>query len=217
MRRNPGPNERLTLPEQIRLLAEVIPEDRARARIEKAFRFREIRYQPEYAVEYHDARIDWQSGTVTLRRLPRQPFVPTLTAAEFFRNFMSGHDAAAKPISGAEEPEELTTERTPSGIRTTTDEKVEAACGEWIGKLTERPRNKDAAFETAKSAVARIGVLSRGRLIDNGRVKRLQSGNMPVRTKDRPVTRPPLIIRILVAIKNRITFPIAVNHDPYFQ
>jgi hypothetical protein len=68
----PDPNERLTLPEQIRLLAQVMPEDRAKARIEKAFRSRKIRYQPEFAVEYHDAQVNWQSGVVSLRRLPRR-------------------------------------------------------------------------------------------------------------------------------------------------
>jgi hypothetical protein len=49
---NPDPNERLTLPEQVRLLARVMPADRAKARIEKAFRFREIACQPQFAVSY---------------------------------------------------------------------------------------------------------------------------------------------------------------------
>jgi hypothetical protein len=160
---NPEPNESLTLPVQVRLLARVIPEDRARARIEKAFRFREVVFQPEFAVSYEDARIDWQTGVVVLRKLPCRPFTPTLSAAEFDRHFMSGRDAAAKSAIDAEEPEKPITERTvpSSGIRTTTDEKVEAACGDWIGKLAERPHDKEAAFEGAKSAVAYIGVLSR--------------------------------------------------------
>jgi hypothetical protein len=84
----PDPNERLTLPEQLRLLARIMPEERARARIDKAFRLREISYHPKYAVSYDDARIDWVSGRVILSRLPRQPFTPTLTAAEFFAHFM---------------------------------------------------------------------------------------------------------------------------------
>jgi hypothetical protein len=50
---------------------------------------------------------------------------------------------------------------TPSGIRTTTDEQAEAACGEWLAALKERPRNKETAFTDAKSAVARPGQLSR--------------------------------------------------------
>ncbi len=43
---DPEPNERLTLPEQVRLLSQTMPAERARARIEKAFRFREVDYQP---------------------------------------------------------------------------------------------------------------------------------------------------------------------------
>jgi hypothetical protein len=188
----PDPNERLTLPEQIRLLAQVMPEDRARARIEKAFRFREISYQPEFAVEYHDARIDWQSGVVILRRLPRQPFSPTLTAAEFYRHFTSG-DAGAKLTIDVEVPDEPATERTvlPSGSRTTTDEKVEAACGDWIATLVERPRDKETAFEAAKSAVAQIGVLSRKAFdrqwANTAPVEWKQAG----RRKSPPGTRPP--------------------------
>jgi hypothetical protein len=95
----PAPTERLTLPEQVSLLARVMPEDRARARIEKAFRFREVSYDPEFAVSYDDARIDWQSGMVVLRRVPRQPFTPTLSAAEFDRHFRAsrGQPSSAEP------------------------------------------------------------------------------------------------------------------------
>jgi len=49
---------------------------------------------------------------------------------------------------------------TPSGIRTATEEKAEAACGEWIAGLTERPRNKETAFADAKAALASVGELS---------------------------------------------------------
>lgn len=173
---DPDPNEHLTLPEQLQLLARTMPEERARARIDKAFRFREVNYQPEYAVQYDGARIDWNSGRVILPRLPRQPFTPTLRAAEFFAHFMpSGLGAtevsraatlsAGKSTADAGEPQEVTTERTVAslvaGIRTTTDEKAETACGEWIAKLAERPRNKDTAFAEAKAALANIGALSR--------------------------------------------------------
>src|SRR5205814_10034121 len=70
-----------------------------------------------------------------------------------------------KSTADAGEPQEVTIERAmalhPAGIRTTTDERVEAACGDWIAPLTARPRNKEAAFADAKAAVAHIGALSR--------------------------------------------------------
>jgi hypothetical protein len=171
----PRPNERLTLPEQVRLLAQIMPEERARARIEKAFRLREIDYHPQYVVPYDGAWVDWDSGQVILPKVPRQPFTPTLTAADFFGHFMPrGYGAAESPgaapqsleksMAEAGEPQEAAAERTVapqlSGIRMTSDEKVETACGEWIAGLTERPRNKDTAFADAKAAVAHIGALS---------------------------------------------------------
>jgi hypothetical protein len=48
----------------------------------------------------------------------------------------------------------------PSGIRTNRAEDAEAACGDWIRKLAERPTNKAAAFERAKAEVAFVGPLS---------------------------------------------------------
>jgi hypothetical protein len=166
---NPDPNERLTLPEQVRLLAQVMPEDRARARIDKAFRFREIRYQPEYAVAYEDARIDWASGRVVLRRLPRQPFTPTLSAAEFFQHFMPSQRFLADTVPTANEDDELqalslaqsdavATPVRPPGIRTNRNEDAERECevfiAEWAAAFNagkeERPRNKAAAFEAAR-------------------------------------------------------------------
>lgn len=102
----PDPNERLTLPEQVRILIQVMPEDRARARIEKAFRFRDVAYQPQFAVSYQDARIDWLTGVVVLRGLPRQPFTPTLTAAEFSRHFARAFAEAPQSAMPRQEPEE---------------------------------------------------------------------------------------------------------------
>lgn len=167
---NRDPNERLTLPEQVRLLAQVMPEDQARARIDKAFRLREIRYQPEYAVPYEDSRIDWASGRVVLRRLPRQPFTPTLSAAEFFQHFMPSRRFPADTVPTAnEEDDELqasslvqsdavATPVRPSGIRTNRNEDAERECevfiAEWAAAFNagkeERPRNKAAAFEAAR-------------------------------------------------------------------
>jgi len=111
----PNPNERLTLPEQVSLLAQIMPEDRARARIEKAFRFQEITYQPQYAFPYHDARIDWTSGVVTLRQTPRQPFIPTLTAAEFYRHFTPTGATVSSAVACAL-PHDAKTESEPEGI-----------------------------------------------------------------------------------------------------
>lgn len=101
----PDPRERLTLPEQVRLLAQTMTAERARSRIDKAFRFREVNYQPQYAVRYDQTRIDWETGRVILPRLPRQPFTPTLTTAEFFRHFMPSRGRASS--AG---PEDILTE-----------------------------------------------------------------------------------------------------------
>jgi hypothetical protein len=48
-----------------------------------------------------------------------------------------------------------------SGIRTNREAAAQAACRQWISQLTERPANKDAAFELAKAAVESTGPLSR--------------------------------------------------------
>ena len=50
---------------------------------------------------------------------------------------------------------------TPSGIRTNKAEAAEAACGEWIATLSERPESKDTAFKAAVSACSHVGPLSR--------------------------------------------------------
>jgi hypothetical protein len=60
----------------------------------------------------------------------------------------------------ADEPRRLPA-ATPSGIRTSRAERAEEACEQWLGSLTERPKNKDSAFEDAKVAVAAVGLLSR--------------------------------------------------------
>ncbi len=96
---DPDPNERLTLPDQVRLLARIMPEDQASARIGRAFRLKEIIYQPDYAFPYHDARIDWATGVVILRRAPRQPFMPTLGASEFFRHLMPAGAIAGSGVA----------------------------------------------------------------------------------------------------------------------
>jgi len=51
-------------------------------------------------------------------------------------------------------------ERT-AGTRTNKAAAAEKLCGQWLSRLTERPANKDAAFEAAKTAVAATGPLSR--------------------------------------------------------
>jgi hypothetical protein len=80
-------------------------------------------------------------------------------------------DLAPRPAAGITDPipqpeivasdgGETPKPSTPSGIRTTTAEKAEAACGAWIAALAERPKNKPTAFEQAKAEVAHIGPLS---------------------------------------------------------
>lgn len=68
-------------------------------------------------------------------------------------------ERATAPMERRHQPED-TSATVPSGIRTTTAEKAEAKCREWIANRPERPRNKEAAFDDAKAAVARFGPLS---------------------------------------------------------
>lgn len=49
----------------------------------------------------------------------------------------------------------------PSGRRTNREARSEEQCGEWLGKLTTRPDNKETAYAAAKAAVAHVGQLSR--------------------------------------------------------
>jgi hypothetical protein len=97
-----GPNEPLTLADQLRLLAQTMPEDEAKARLDKLFRFRgRSIYSPKYAVSYEDAAIDFATGRVVLRRLPRQSFTPTLTAAAHYALFPQSTSGADRPASEA--------------------------------------------------------------------------------------------------------------------
>jgi hypothetical protein len=98
------PSERLTLAEQLRLLvSQGMPEADAAACLGKAFRLREITYQPQFAFSYEDAKIDWDTGRVRLSRGSRNPFTPTLTAAEFLSHFLpsSGRPDASTTAQAA--------------------------------------------------------------------------------------------------------------------
>jgi hypothetical protein len=92
------PNERLTLADQIRLLAQIMPEEEAKARVGKAFRLREIIYRPLYAVPYEDAVIDYDTGKVFLRKPVKKIFIPTQTAEEFVNHFPEAASVLARQI-----------------------------------------------------------------------------------------------------------------------
>jgi hypothetical protein len=104
------PDERLTLADQFRLLAQIMPEDEAKARLSKAFRLREIRCQPLYAVSYEDALIDFNTGKVFLPKPVKKTFMPTLTATEFGAHFPQVASArawqtnATNELPGSEAP-----------------------------------------------------------------------------------------------------------------
>jgi hypothetical protein len=87
----PDSSERLTLAEQLRLLvSQGVPEEDAKTRLGKVFRLKEIIYRPNYAMSYENASINWETGQVSVRRLSRRPFTPTLTAPELFAHFQEG-------------------------------------------------------------------------------------------------------------------------------
>ena len=210
---DPDPDERLSLPEQVRLLARIMPEERARARIDKAFRFREINYQPQYAVRYDDAKIDWVSGRVTLPRLSRQPFTPTLTAAEFSRHFARAFAEGPQSAMSRQEPEEHldTLENTPGaeptlspGFRTNRAEDAERACEGFISELTERPRTRTRHSKLHAATVAKRSV--ERPLSALGRSRRQPSGNIRVGRRAQ-----------IDAPENQIPFAIYGILGPYFR
>jgi hypothetical protein len=99
------PNELFTLADQLRLLVKQgIAEEEAKARLRKTFSFRgqEI-YSPKFAVSYEDAVIHWETGRVTLRRLRRHAFTPTLTAAAHHALFPP--PSASRRLTAAAEAE----------------------------------------------------------------------------------------------------------------
>ena len=160
---DPNPNERLTLPEQVSLLAQIMPEDRAIARIEKAFRLKEIIYQPHYAVLYDDARIDWETGRVILPTLPRQPFTPTLTASELFRYLMPTRQASKESPQAARPPVE------------------KAVAGS--AEIAARPQESDATeTPTPGRRMPRPGPISTANIIQTAAERVLALGQVPGRT-----------------------------------
>src|SRR5262249_36049347 len=70
-----------------------VSEGAAKARLGRAFRLREITYRPLRALPYEKAKIDWDTGRVTLRRLAGDLFTPTLSEAEFFAYFLPCHES----------------------------------------------------------------------------------------------------------------------------
>jgi hypothetical protein len=82
-------DEPLTLADQLQLLLKQgMSEEEAKQRLRKLFTFKgHSLYTPKYAVSYEDAVIYWDTGKVTLRRLPRQPFTPFVTAAVHCAHF----------------------------------------------------------------------------------------------------------------------------------
>jgi hypothetical protein len=49
----------------------------------------------------------------------------------------------------------------PTGFRTTKEAGAEAACVEWLGRLSAPPGNKETTFSAARTAVADFGCLAR--------------------------------------------------------
>ena len=114
------PSELLTLANQLRLLMEQgIPEDEAKESLRKLFELegRSI-YSPKYIVSYEAALIDWATGQVALRRLPRQVFTPTLTAAAHFAHFpeRGSGDTAEVPVTENPSADQQAPEASPGAI-----------------------------------------------------------------------------------------------------
>jgi hypothetical protein len=128
------PNELLTLADQLRLLVQQgMGEDEAKARLTKLFglRGRSI-YSPKYAVSYEGATIDWETGLATLRRLPRQPFTPWLTAAEHFALFPQ-RNVTIDPIRPPE-PAGVVPGNAPASVKPSPPPTKRAAFTDWIAR-----------------------------------------------------------------------------------
>jgi hypothetical protein len=138
------PNEPLTLADQLRLLAQTMPEAEAKARLGKAFRLREITYRPLYAVSYEDAMIDYNTGKVFLRKPVKKTFTPTVTAAEFVAHFPQAASALARRI---DETTELLASEIPSADRTLNE----------AGASGEPTTTPTASYLDVKAAIQKHG------------------------------------------------------------
>jgi hypothetical protein len=99
----PNPQTPLSLADQLNWLVKAgVTKDDARGRLGRAFRGKQIGYEPRFARSYNRARIDWTTGWVEIPRAPRQKFVPTLLAAEFFSQIRRG-----RPLSSPHDPDEF--------------------------------------------------------------------------------------------------------------
>jgi hypothetical protein len=92
-------------------------------------------------------RKEWLPGEFRLTRPPRPQ------KAEW-RTLLLDREACKRLWPGRYAvPSPAVVPQSPSGIRTTTAAHAEQECEEWIATLTERPINKDLAFEAAQKAV----------------------------------------------------------------
>jgi hypothetical protein len=98
----PNPQTRLSLADQLRWLVKAGVEDDAKERLGRAFRRKQIGYEPQFAVLYDRARINWATGEVVLPRPRRQKFVPALSAAEFLSQIRLG-----QALSRPDDPDEF--------------------------------------------------------------------------------------------------------------
>jgi len=133
------PDEILTLADQLRLLVEQgMSEDQAKTRLTKLFEFRgKSIYSPKYAVSYEGAVIDFVTGRVVLRRLPRQSFTPTLPPAVHFTLFPSSRSAPDLTDAAQQSPLAGATLQTPAGKPTAPQTKRAAFVG-WMTKRYPR-------------------------------------------------------------------------------
>jgi hypothetical protein len=144
------PDELFTLADELRLLVEQgIAEDKAKALLSNVFSFRgRTIYSPKYAVHYDRAAIDFATGRVTLHRLPRQSFVPTLTAAQHYKLF---------PVCDVGDPA-----RQAASAGVTTEHATAAA--EPLPLRKHGPAPRIASYHEVKAAVQKRGAATESEL-----------------------------------------------------
>jgi len=90
--------DRITLPEAVNLLTAYLPADQARKRLDTAFVTKAVLGQPNFALSYESARIDWTTGEVAIPR-KRGAFRPTFSRQEIETYFFGA--VKAEQMEGA--------------------------------------------------------------------------------------------------------------------
>lgn len=96
--------ERITLVDGLKLLESYLPVVEAKIGLRQAFIQKAFRQEPQFALSYDEADIDWTTGSVKIPR-KRDRFSPTFSRAEFNAYFFQRSAADARPSAARKRAE----------------------------------------------------------------------------------------------------------------